>query len=176
MGGGGRGIRISIDDGASFLEYAALDGLRDYNSPLAPGALPKTVLLFFIPQLLNFVYSLPQLARIVPCPRHRMPAYLQREDKLCNSFFEVDASTLGSLGRAVVWSCETFRLAKVERRPGSRCIHVSNFTLINFVLYLCGPMHERDLASVLLLVQVVCSAIALAIRYHLAGLFYDIVK
>ena len=39
-------VRISIDDGATFLEYDDLDGLSDYNSPLAPGALPKTVLLF----------------------------------------------------------------------------------------------------------------------------------
>lgn len=25
------------------------------------------------PQIFNFVYSLPQLFRIVPCPRHRLP-------------------------------------------------------------------------------------------------------
>lgn len=26
-------------------------------------------------QILNFVYSLPQLAKIVPCPRHRLPTF-----------------------------------------------------------------------------------------------------
>eukprot|EP00301_Raphidiophrys_heterophryoidea_P024316 c7845_g1_i2.p1 GENE.c7845_g1_i2~~c7845_g1_i2.p1 ORF type:complete len:401 (+),score=96.99 c7845_g1_i2:23-1204(+) len=34
---------------------------------------PKTLILFFIPQILNFVMSLPQLLKIVPCPRHRLP-------------------------------------------------------------------------------------------------------
>ncbi|XP_019625596.1 PREDICTED: LOW QUALITY PROTEIN: UDP-N-acetylglucosamine--dolichyl-phosphate N-acetylglucosaminephosphotransferase-like [Branchiostoma belcheri] len=35
----------------------------------------KTMLLFFIPQILNFLYSCPQLFRLVPCPRHRLPRY-----------------------------------------------------------------------------------------------------
>jgi len=39
-------VRISVDDGATFLEVHEVHGLSDYNSPLAPGALPKTVLLF----------------------------------------------------------------------------------------------------------------------------------
>ena len=30
----------------------------------------KTVLLFFVPQLVNFVYSLPQLFRLIPSARH----------------------------------------------------------------------------------------------------------
>ena len=37
------------------------------------GHYSETLLLFFAPQVFNFVYSLPQLARIVPCPRHRLP-------------------------------------------------------------------------------------------------------
>jgi UDP-N-acetylglucosamine--dolichyl-phosphate N-acetylglucosaminephosphotransferase len=37
------------------------------------GHFSETLLLFFAPQVFNFVYSLPQLARIVPCPRHRLP-------------------------------------------------------------------------------------------------------
>ena len=32
----------------------------------------KTMLLFFIPQVLNFLYSTPQLFRLIPCPRHRL--------------------------------------------------------------------------------------------------------
>ncbi|KAK9836140.1 hypothetical protein WJX81_004399 [Elliptochloris bilobata] len=39
------------------------------------GHFSETLLLFFIPQLLNFVYSLPQLTKIVPCPRHRLPRF-----------------------------------------------------------------------------------------------------
>jgi hypothetical protein len=33
----------------------------------------KTLLLFFMPQIFNFVLSCPQLFGLVPCPRHRMP-------------------------------------------------------------------------------------------------------
>lgn len=37
------------------------------------GHFSKTLLLFFIPQVLNFLYSLPQLFHVIPCPRHRLP-------------------------------------------------------------------------------------------------------
>lgn len=37
------------------------------------GHFSKTLLLFFIPQLINFALSLLQLANLVPCPRHRVP-------------------------------------------------------------------------------------------------------
>lgn len=37
------------------------------------GHFSETLLLFFIPQIINFVYSVPQLFKWVPCPRHRLP-------------------------------------------------------------------------------------------------------
>ncbi|KAL4465056.1 hypothetical protein ABPG72_012239 [Tetrahymena utriculariae] len=46
------------------------------------GHFSKTLLLFFIPQILNFVYSLPQLMKIRPCPRHRLPYYNVETKKL----------------------------------------------------------------------------------------------
>eukprot|EP00760_Papus_ankaliazontas_P034201 PhM_4_TR7039/c0_g1_i1/m.24464/K01001/ALG7; UDP-N-acetylglucosamine--dolichyl-phosphate N-acetylglucosaminephosphotransferase len=49
------------------------------------GHFTKTLLLFFIPQLLNFVMSLPQLFGIVPCPRHRVPKWDSKRDVLVNS-------------------------------------------------------------------------------------------
>jgi UDP-N-acetylglucosamine--dolichyl-phosphate N-acetylglucosaminephosphotransferase len=39
------------------------------------GHFSKTVLLFFIPQLFNSAYSVPQIFGIIPCPRHRLPRY-----------------------------------------------------------------------------------------------------
>lgn len=36
----------------------------------------------FIPQILNFLYSLPQLFGFVPCPRHRLPNYNVTTQKL----------------------------------------------------------------------------------------------
>ncbi len=37
------------------------------------GHFSKTMLLFFIPQVVNFLYSCPQLFKFVDCPRHRLP-------------------------------------------------------------------------------------------------------
>lgn len=49
------------------------------------GAYTKTLMLFFIPQLINFVLSLPQLFHIIPCPRHRVPNWDPKRDVLMNS-------------------------------------------------------------------------------------------
>ncbi|KAM1094065.1 hypothetical protein FF2_009021 [Malus domestica] len=39
------------------------------------GHCSETLLIFFAPQVLNFLLSVPQLAGIVPCPRHRLPRF-----------------------------------------------------------------------------------------------------
>ncbi|CAH8480431.1 unnamed protein product [Schistosoma mattheei] len=39
------------------------------------GHFSKTLLLFFLPQIVNFLYSTPQLFGLIPCPRHRLPRY-----------------------------------------------------------------------------------------------------
>lgn len=40
------------------------------------GHYSKTLILFLIPQFLNFFLSLPQLFNFIPCPRHRLLAPL----------------------------------------------------------------------------------------------------
>ena len=47
----------------------------------------KTLLLLFSPQVLNFVYSVPQLFKLVPCPRHRLPRCDVRTQLLHSSTF-----------------------------------------------------------------------------------------
>ncbi|KAL2923449.1 UDP-N-acetylglucosamine--dolichyl-phosphate N-acetylglucosaminephosphotransferase [Bienertia sinuspersici] len=39
------------------------------------GHYSETLLIFFAPQVVNFLLSLPQLAGIIPCPRHRLPKF-----------------------------------------------------------------------------------------------------
>lgn len=39
------------------------------------GHFSKTMLLFFLPQIFNFLYSCPQIFHLLPCPRHRLPKY-----------------------------------------------------------------------------------------------------
>lgn len=46
------------------------------------GHFSKTLLLFFAPQIINFLYSLPQLIGIVPCPRHRLPVLNEATGKM----------------------------------------------------------------------------------------------
>jgi UDP-N-acetylglucosamine--dolichyl-phosphate N-acetylglucosaminephosphotransferase len=134
----------------------------------------KTMLLFFVPQVLNFVYSVPQLFKLVPCPRHRMPGYLRATDQLCVSYAEFDRAELGRGGRLVLWLLGTFRLAKVEAvgAPAAGRVRMSNLTIINFTLWALGPMHEAALTTTLLLVQAACSGAALLVRYRLADLLY----
>mmetsp|Transcript_15563 Transcript_15563/g.42637 ORF Transcript_15563/g.42637 Transcript_15563/m.42637 type:complete len:290 (+) Transcript_15563:222-1091(+) len=145
----------------------------------------KTVLLFFMPQIVNFVYSLPQLFKAIPCPRHRMPGYDRETNRLVVSFAEFDESDLGILGRLVLFISERLNLARVERPASSasqegtspaqvaRSVRISNLTIINLTLHLLGPMHEAHLTIVLLTIQVVSSGLALFIRYYLAALLYD---
>ena len=107
----------------------------------------KTLLMLFIPQILNFLYSVPQLFKLMPCPRHRLPR-VNPETKLLNySTFPCKKSE--------------FKLFKVHRDDES----CPNCTIINACLRICGPMHEKTLCLVLLAFQVLCSGIAFYIRY-----------
>jgi len=46
------------------------------------GHFTKTLLLLFIPQIINFIFSLPQLLGIIFCPRHRLPKLNEKTLKL----------------------------------------------------------------------------------------------
>jgi len=139
------------------------------------GHFSKTMLLFFLPQLVNFVYSLPQLALIIPCPRHRMPGYLPATDQLALSTVDFRPDELTTLGRLAYRALAALRAVHVrERADGS--VAMSNLTIINFVLHVCGPMREASLTRALLGVQLASSVLAFAIRYPLAALLYDVVK
>lgn len=46
------------------------------------GHFSKTLMLFFIPQLINFTLSIPQLIGIIHCPRHRLPSFNHSTYKL----------------------------------------------------------------------------------------------
>jgi hypothetical protein len=48
----------------------------------------------------------------------------------------------------------------------------TNHNLINLTLMITGPQHEKVLVRKLLLLQVLCSALAFFIRYQVAAYFY----
>jgi UDP-N-acetylglucosamine--dolichyl-phosphate N-acetylglucosaminephosphotransferase len=109
----------------------------------------KTLLILFIPQIINFLYSIPQLFKFVPCPRHRLPKKLADRDVLTYSTFPCAANE--------------YRFFKVKKddTEGPNC------TLINLFLRIFGPMHEKTLTISLLAFQMICSGIAFYIRYIL---------
>ncbi|XP_010214593.1 PREDICTED: UDP-N-acetylglucosamine--dolichyl-phosphate N-acetylglucosaminephosphotransferase, partial [Tinamus guttatus] len=140
------------------------------------GHFSKTMLLFFIPQVLNFLYSLPQLFHIIPCPRHRLPRLNPNTGKLEMSYSKFKTKSLSALGTYTLKAVKVLHI--VDVRSGldedGEYTECNNMTLINFVIKLTGPTHERSLTLLLLLIQVLGSIIAFSIRYQLVRLFYDV--
>ncbi|XP_076457758.1 UDP-N-acetylglucosamine--dolichyl-phosphate N-acetylglucosaminephosphotransferase-like [Babylonia areolata] len=134
----------------------------------------KTLMLFFVPQVFNFLYSVPQLFKFVPCPRHRLPKYNPDTDKVEMSRFTFKPSQLSPLGKLCVSIFRLLRLIDIRENVGEdgRFTEANNFTLNNFLLKLCGPLHERTLVIVLLSIQVFFSVVGFVIRYQVAKLFY----
>jgi len=111
------------------------------------GHFSKTLLLLFLPQVYNFIISIPQVFRLVPCPRHRLP--------------RVDPKTR-------MMHCSTFPCAKsdwawIKLTPDAE--ECPNFTIICTVLRIFGPMPEKQLTIFLLSVQIITSIIAFFLRY-----------
>lgn len=135
------------------------------------GHFSKTLLLFFLPQIINFVYSVPQLFHWVPCPRHRLPKYNAATDLLENSVTKFKPSELGVLGRLSVRVLRSLRLIRWEVKDD--VVVTNNFTLINLAIVAFGPQHEQRLTYLLCGFQVLCTMAAFVIRYPLAMYFYD---
>lgn len=113
------------------------------------GHFSKTLLLLLFPQVVNFVYSIPQLFKIVPCPRHRLPRFNAETGLMSYSAFPCEK--------------HEYQLFKIKHDD----LEVPNLTLICLVLRVLGPMTERSLCLVLLSIQVLNTCIAFYIRYVL---------
>ncbi|KAA0172740.1 hypothetical protein FNF27_05840 [Cafeteria roenbergensis] len=113
------------------------------------GHFSKTLLLFFAPQIINFLYSVPQLFKVVPCPRHRLPG--------------VDAAT----GLMVPSTYE------IKLSDGSTATR-DNMTLICLVLRITGPIKEATLTRVLLGIQVVACCAGIWLRFALSSYTLDV--
>lgn len=138
------------------------------------GHYSKTMVLLQAPQLLNALISMPQLLRIIPIPRHRMPAYNSETGQVENSFVEVRPAELKSAGRVAFRLLCALRLVRIV--PVSEgCVKMSNLTIINVVLYWFGSCREDVLCLRLLVFQAMCSCLCFAIRFGLASYMFDIV-
>ena len=139
------------------------------------GHFSKTLLLFFLPQIVNFLYSCPQLFHLVPCPRHRLPKYSKDTNTVSMSIAHFPKSELKPLGSMALSILETFGLVHmtiISEEGQEDVVECNNLTLINFILKLLGPMHEQTLTVFLLGLQVLCTVIAFTVRYPLAYLLF----
>ncbi|XP_037861026.1 UDP-N-acetylglucosamine--dolichyl-phosphate N-acetylglucosaminephosphotransferase isoform X3 [Chlorocebus sabaeus] len=140
------------------------------------GHFSKTMLLFFMPQVFNFLYSLPQLLHIIPCPRHRIPRLNIKTGKLEMSYSKFKTKSLSFLGTFILKVAESLRLVTIHQSDteDGEFTECNNMTLINLLLKIFGPIHERNLTLLLLLLQILGSAFTFSIRYQLVRLFYDV--
>ncbi|XP_042868410.1 UDP-N-acetylglucosamine--dolichyl-phosphate N-acetylglucosaminephosphotransferase-like [Penaeus japonicus] len=138
------------------------------------GHFSKTVLLFFLPQIFNFLYSVPQLFHLVPCPRHRLPKYVPQKDKLEPSVAEFKESQILKPLLLVLRFLNKLGLVRLEEGLGEdkEMCRINNLTLVNLVLLKFGSQHEASLTKKLLILQVLSSGLAFFIRYPFADLFF----
>lgn len=137
------------------------------------GHFSKTTLLFFIPQIINFLYSVPQLFHFIPCPRHRLPKYNKKTDKLEISTAIFNKKDIGIIGKFIAWIFRKLNIIKWQE-DDKGIVTCNNLTLINYVLIKTGPMKEPTLTLILLLIQIISSSLAFLIRYPLASIFYEV--
>lgn len=135
------------------------------------GHFGKTTLLFFIPQIFNFLYSIPQLFHFVPCPRHRLPKFNSKTDRLDISTTSFVYAKLNFIAKIIVSVFRRLKLIQWYEKDGY--VVTNNFTLINLVLLRLGPLHEATLTTYLIGLQIFCTFLAFGIRYPLAHFFYD---
>lgn len=126
----------------------------------------KTLLLAFIPQAINFIYSCPQLFGVVSCPRHRLPRLNHRTGLLEPSVCVVQENG--------VWSrLESWGLIKRYRGESGE-LQINNLTLLNWLLVRFGPMREDRLCMLMLTVQSFTCGLGLLLRHHLAEYFFPV--
>lgn len=127
------------------------------------GHFSKTLLIFLLPQIINFVYSIPQLFNIVPCPRHRLPRFNASDGLMYPSFGELRSEY--RLGSKLLALLSFFKLVKVERNEKNQIVKFSNMTIINLALVWLGPLREDVLCLIILALQLVVGLCMIAVRH-----------
>lgn len=135
------------------------------------GHFSKTLLLLFVPQIFNFVYSCPQVFHLIPCPRHRLPRFNAKSGLLDASVTEWEAPPSKLIATALEL-LHRLRLARIRKNDDGQIIESSNLTILNLWLIWMGPMREDRLALSMVVVQIVCGLLGLFVRHCLALLVF----
>jgi UDP-N-acetylglucosamine--dolichyl-phosphate N-acetylglucosaminephosphotransferase len=136
------------------------------------GHFSKTLLLLFVPQIFNFLYSTPQLFHIIPCPRHRLPKFNASTGLLDASVTEwtIPPSSLVTVALELL---HKLRLVRVKKDENGQIVESTNLTILNLWLVWMGPMREDRLAWHMVAVQSVCGLLGLFVRHRLALLVFN---
>lgn len=137
------------------------------------GHFSKTTLLFFLPQIFNFVYSIPQLFGLVPCPRHRLPKFNENNWLMYTSradFREKKPTAFGMLLLKLLYKCKLIDLTFDQKT--NEVLDCSNMTLINLVIFWFGPMREDILCEKILVIQFVVGILAVCLRHLLGSMLF----
>ncbi|OQO02536.1 hypothetical protein B0A48_12063 [Cryoendolithus antarcticus] len=138
------------------------------------GHFSKTLMLLFIPQIFNFLYSAPQLFKVVPCPRHRLPRFNARTGLLEPSVATFsEEKPLRPIVGEVLKVLHELRMLRVETNEKGRVTQCSNFTILNLWLVWRGPLREDRLATEILVMQTLCGLLGLWMRHSLALLLFS---
>ncbi|CAL5869701.1 uncharacterized protein PFLUO_LOCUS3931 [Penicillium psychrofluorescens] len=135
------------------------------------GHFSKTLLLLFIPQIFNFLYSTPQLFKIIPCPRHRLPKFNAVTGLLDTSVTEWPIPP-SPLVAAALHLLHKLRLARITTNEDGEIVESTNLTILNLWLVWMGPMKENRLAWHMVVVQTACGILGLLVRHRLALLVF----
>ncbi|ORY83647.1 putative UDP-N-acetylglucosamine--dolichyl-phosphate N-acetylglucosaminephosphotransferase [Protomyces lactucae-debilis] len=136
------------------------------------GHFSKTMLLFFIPQVFNFVLSAPQLFHIIPCPRHRLPKFQAKTGLVDASIVEFERPP-STLQRILLIMLERLYLVRLVRHPHTGVIlSSSNLTLLSVLLVRLGPMREDTLTICMMTIQALFGIAGFLVRHRLARLVF----
>ncbi|PTU19384.1 hypothetical protein P175DRAFT_0502925 [Aspergillus ochraceoroseus IBT 24754] len=136
------------------------------------GHFSKTLMLLFIPQIFNFLYSTPQLFNLIPCPRHRLPKFSAESGLLDASVTEWVVAP-SPLIAAALDLLHYLRLARVHKNDKGQIVESTNLTILNLWLVWMGPMREDRLALSMVVVQTACGLFGLFVRHCLALLVFQ---
>ncbi|KAI1265724.1 glycosyl transferase family 4-domain-containing protein [Xylariaceae sp. FL1019] len=137
------------------------------------GHFSKTLILLLIPQVFNFVYSIPQLFHIIPCPRHRLPHFNARSGLLepSTTKWESERQPRPLIAQGLRLLAQ-FKLLSLKEDEEGRITETSNFTILNLWLVWRGPMREDQLAMEITTMQVMVGLFGLFVRHRLALLIF----
>ncbi|EYE97580.1 UDP-N-acetylglucosamine--dolichyl-phosphate N-acetylglucosaminephosphotransferase [Aspergillus ruber CBS 135680] len=136
------------------------------------GHFSKTLLLLFVPQVFNFLYSTPQLFKLIPCPRHRLPRFNPETGLLNASVTEWKEKPPSRLIAMCLELLQLLQLIHLTKNKDGKIVGSTNLTLLNLWLVWMGPMREDRLAWHMVGVQTICGLFGLFVRHRLALLVF----